>query len=177
MRTADKLIAHAEALIARLEHLLPVPQSQTDWQASTAFRWRKRDGRGIVEPVRHVHKISLSDLRGIDGQKKIVEQNTLQFVQGYPANNVLLTGARGTGKSSLIKALLNKYASRGLRVIEVEKQHLVDLSDIVDHIDSRAERFILFCDDLSFDADEQGYKALKAVLDGSVAAATRQKSS
>lgn len=172
MRTADKLIAHAEALIARLEHLLPVPQSQTDWQASTAFRWRKRDGRGIVEPVRHVHKISLSDLRGIDGQKKIVEQNTLQFVQGYPANNVLLTGARGTGKSSLIKALLNKYASRGLRVIEVEKQHLVDLSDIVDHIDSRAERFILFCDDLSFDADEQGYKALKAVLDGSVAAAT-----
>jgi hypothetical protein len=110
-------------------------------------------GRGVIEAVRHVHQISLSDLHGIDGQKKIVEQNTRQFVAGYPANNVLLTGARGTGKSSLIKALLNKYAPRGLRVIEVDKQDLIDLPEIVDHIDSRAERFILFCDDLSFDAD------------------------
>jgi predicted AAA+ superfamily ATPase len=111
-------------------------------------------------------------LRGIDGQKKIVEQNTRQFVEGHPANNVLLTGARGTGKSSLIKALLNKYAARGLRVIEVEKQDLVDLPDIVELIAERPERFILYCDDLSFDADEPGYKALKVVLDGSVAAAS-----
>jgi uncharacterized protein len=167
-----KLIARAEALLGSIEKLLPAPPAQTGWKTSIAFRWRKRNGRGVIESVRHVHKISLGDLQGIDRQKKIVEQNTRQFVDGYPANNVLLTGARGTGKSSLIKALLNKYAPRGLRVIEVEKQDLVDLSEIVDHIGSRAERFILFCDDLSFDADEAGYKALKVVLDGSVAAAS-----
>ena len=172
MDTTDKLIQRADALLARVEKLLPAQPGQTDWKASIAFRWRKRSGRGMVEAVRHVHKIGLGDLRGIDEQKKIVEQNTRQFVAGFPANNVLLTGARGTGKSSLIKALLNKYAARGLRVIEVEKHDLVDLPEIVDHIDNREERFILFCDDLSFDADEQGFKALKVVLDGSVAAAS-----
>jgi uncharacterized protein len=172
MSDIDKLVQCADALLGRIEKLLPAAPVPTDWKASIAFRWRKRDGRGMIEAVRHVHKISLGDLHGIDGQKKIVEQNTRQFVAGYPANNVLLTGARGTGKSSLIKALLNKYAPRGLRVIEVDKQDLIDLPEIVDHIDSRAERFILFCDDLSFDADEPGYKALKVVLDGSVAAAS-----
>jgi predicted AAA+ superfamily ATPase len=172
MGNTDKLIQSAEALLARIGKLLPAEPAGTDWKASIAFRWRKRNGRGAIEAVRHVHQISLGDLHGIDSQKKIVEQNTRQFVDGYPANNVLLTGARGTGKSSLIKALLNKYAPRGLRVIEVEKQDLIDLPDIVDHIDSRPERFILFCDDLSFDADEQGFKALKVVLDGSVAAAS-----
>ena len=172
MSDTDKLIQRAGALLGRIEKLLPAEPAPTDWQASTAFRWRKRNGRGVIEAVRHVHKIALSDLHGIDRQKKIVEQNTRQFVEGYPANNVLLTGARGTGKSSLIKALLNKYAPRGLRVIEVEKQDLIDLAEIVDHIDSRPERFILFCDDLSFDADERGFKALKVVLDGSVAAAS-----
>ena len=171
MSDSDKLIQRAGALLERIEKLLPVQPQPTDWK-TIAYRWRKRNGRGTIESVKHVHEINLSDLRGIDRQKKIVEQNTRQFVEGYPANNVLLTGARGTGKSSLIKALLNKYAPRGLRVIEVEKQDLTDLSEIVDHIDSRAERFILFCDDLSFDADEPGYKALKVVLDGSVAAAS-----
>ncbi len=172
MSDIDNLVQHADALLGRIEKLLPPAPVPTDWSASIAFRWRKRDGRGVIEAVRHVHQISLADLRGIDGQKKIVEQNTRQFVAGYPANNVLLTGARGTGKSSLIKALLNKYAPRGLRVIEVDKQDLIDLPEIVDHIDTRAERFVLFCDDLSFDADEPGYKALKVVLDGSVAAAS-----
>ena len=172
MSNTDNLIKHAEALLARIESLLPEARARTDWKSSIAFRWRKRNGRGVIESVRHVHKIALGDLREIDDQKKIVEQNTRQFVEGYPANNVLLTGARGTGKSSLVKALLNKYSPRGLRVIEVEKQDLIDLADIVDHIDSRAERFILFCDDLSFDADEPGFKALKAVLDGSVAASS-----
>jgi predicted AAA+ superfamily ATPase len=137
-----------------------------------AFRWRKRNGRGAIEPVRHVHRIALKDLRGIDTQKQLVEQNTRQFVEGHPANNVLLTGARGTGKSSLIKALLNKYAARGLRLIEVEKHDLVDLPDIVDRISERPERFLLYCDDLSFEADESSYKALKVVLDGSVSAAS-----
>lgn len=171
MSELDKLIKRADALLVRVEKLLPAGPVDTDWK-SIAFRWRKRNGHGAIESVGHVHRISLADLCGIDRQKKLVEQNTRQFVDGYPANNVLLTGARGTGKSSLIKALLNKYASRGLRVIEVEKQDLVDLPEIVELIAQRPERFVLYCDDLSFEADEPGYKALKVVLDGSVAAAS-----
>ncbi len=166
------LVARAEALLARIEKLLPPAPPPVDWQAASAFLWRRHHDRGYIEAVRHVHAISLDDLRGIDRQKQAVEQNTRQFVEGYPANNVLLTGARGTGKSSIVKALLNKYASRGLRVIEVEKHNLIDLPELVAQIDTRPERFIVFCDDLSFDADEQGYKALKVVLDGSVAAAS-----
>ena len=166
------LVARAHALLDRLEAVLPAPPLETDWKATIAFRWRKRDGRARLEPVAHPHRISLADLRGIDRQKALVEANTRQFVSGYPANNVLLTGARGTGKSSIVKALLNKYASRGLRLIEVEKQDLVDLPDIVERIAARPERFVLYCDDLSFEADEPGYKALKVVLDGSIAAAS-----
>ena len=172
MADAAKLIKQASDLVARLERLLPGESPPTDWGASVAFRWRKRNGRGAIEPVRHVHRIALKDLRGIDTQKQLVEQNTRQFVEGHPANNVLLTGARGTGKSSLIKALLNKYAARGLRLVEVEKHDLVDLADIVDRISERPERFLLYCDDLSFEADESNYKALKVVLDGSVSAAS-----
>ncbi len=172
MSSSEKLFERAEGLLTRLEKLLPGEAAPTAWKDSIAFRWRKRNGHGAIQSVGHVHKISLGDLCGIDRQKKIVEQNTRQFVEGYPANNVLLTGARGTGKSSLIKALLNKFAPRGLRVIEVEKQDLVDLPEIVELIAARPERFILYCDDLSFEADEPGYKALKVVLDGSVAAAS-----
>jgi len=167
----DNLIKRADAVLSRVEKLLPAAPLATDWKA-IAFRWRKRNGHSAIEAVRHVHKIGLADLCGIDSQKKVVEQNTRQFVDGHPANNVLLTGARGTGKSSLIKALLNKYAPRGLRVIEVEKQDLIDLPEIVELIAQRPERFVLYCDDLSFEADEPGYKALKVVLDGSVAAAS-----
>ena len=172
MSDAAKLIKQAEGLIARLERLLPHEEPPTEWGASIGYRWRKKNGKGSIEPVRHVHRIALRDLQGIDTQKALVEQNTRQFVEGYPANNVLLTGARGTGKSSLIKALLNKYAPRGLRLIEVEKQDLVDLPDIVDRIADRSERYMLYCDDLSFEAGEAGFKALKVVLDGSIAAAT-----
>jgi uncharacterized protein len=172
MSDSAKLIKQAEALVARLERLLPQETPSTDWSGSIAFRWRKKGGAGFVEPVRHVHKVALRDLQGIDSQKELVERNTRQFVEGHPANNVLLTGARGTGKSSLIKALLDKYASKGLRLIEVEKQDLVDLPDIVDRIAGRKERFLLYCDDLSFESGEAGYKALKVVLDGSIAAAT-----
>jgi len=168
----SRLIAQAEGLMSRLEKALSPEPLPTDWKASVAFRWRKKDNRGCIEPVSHVHRISLKDLQGIDEQKQLVEQNTRQFVEGYPANNVLLTGARGTGKSSLIKALLNKYASKGLRLIEVEKHDLVDLSEIGDRICQRPERFVLYCDDLSFEADEPGYKTLKVVLDGSIAAAS-----
>ena len=172
MADVSKLVARAESLVDQLERLLPREEPATDWAASIAFRWRKKNGRGHIEPVRHVHRIALRDLQGIDAQKELVERNTRQFVEGHPANNVLLTGARGTGKSSLIKALLNKYAPRGLRLIEVEKHDLVDLPDIVDRIGERPERFVLYCDDLSFDAGEPGFKALKVVLDGSIAAAT-----
>ena len=169
----ERLITRAEALIERIESVLPQPMRQPDWSASIAFRYRKRSGgHGVLEPVRHVANLSLQDLREIDGQKEKIQRNTEQFVQGVPANNVLLTGARGTGKSSLIKACLNEYAPRGLRLIEVDKVDLVDLPDIIEVVSERPEKFIIFCDDLSFEDGEPGYKALKSILDGSVAAAT-----
>ncbi len=163
----------AEQLLARIESVLPQPLSAPDWQASIAFRYRKRSsGHGTLEPVRHVATIALDDLQEIDGQKEKIQRNTEQFVGGQPANNVLLTGARGTGKSSLIKACLNAYKDRGLRLIEVDKADLTDLPDIIDVVADRPEKFIIFCDDLSFEDGEAGYKALKSILDGSVAAST-----
>jgi uncharacterized protein len=169
----EHLIERAAELLARIEAILPQPLTAPDWSASVAWRYRKRSsGHGVLEPVRHVAQIRLSDLKEIDVQKEKIQRNTLQFVQGQPANNVLLTGARGTGKSSLIKACLSEYARRGLRLIEVDKTDMVDLPDIVDVVASQAEKFIVFCDDLSFEEGEPGYKALKSILDGSVAAAT-----
>ena len=169
----ERLIGRAEQLMGRIESVLPQPLSQPDWGIAIAWRYRKRSsGHGTLEAVRHVGAIRLDDLQEIDGQKEKIRRNTLQFVDGKPANNVLLTGARGTGKSSLIKACLNEYAARGLRLIEVDKADLTDLPDIVDVVASRPEKFIVFCDDLSFEEGEPGYKALKSILDGSVAAAT-----
>ena len=169
----EQLIERAGELLARIESILPQPLSAPDWNASTAWRYRKRSsGHGVLEPVRHVAGIRLEDLKEIDVQKEKIQRNTLQFVAGQPANNVLLTGARGTGKSSLIKACLNEYAERGLRLIEVDKADMVDLPDIVDVVASQPEKFIVYCDDLSFEEGEPGYKALKSILDGSVAAAT-----
>ena len=169
----EQLIERFGELISRIEAVLPQPLSAPDWKQSTAWRYRKRSsGHGALEPVRHVGAIRLADLKEIDVQKEKIQRNTLQFVQGQPANNVLLTGARGTGKSSLIKACLNEYAPQGLRLIEVDKADLVDLPDIVDVVAARPEKFIVFCDDLSFEEGEPGYKALKSILDGSVAAAT-----
>jgi predicted AAA+ superfamily ATPase len=160
-----------EKVLEKLEQLLPPPPPEPDWKASVAFRWRsagRRGSPGWLQAVRHVHRIKLSDLRGIDKQIERVEQNTRQFIAGQPANNVLLTGARGTGKSSIVKGLLNKYAKQGLRLIEVEKNDLVDLPNIVDQVAARPERFLLFCDDLSFHGAEEGYIALKVALDGSI---------
>ena len=169
----EHLIERAEQLIARIESVLPQPLSAPDWSAAIAWRYRKRSsGHGTLEPVRHVAAMALADLKEIDPQKEKIERNTQQFVRGLPANNVLLTGARGTGKSSLIKACLNAYAAQGLRLIEVDKADLTDLPDIVDVVSARPEKFIVFCDDLSFEDGEPGYKALKSILDGSVAAAT-----
>jgi uncharacterized protein len=170
----EHLLVRAESLLARVEALLPHAAQPPDWNASIAFRYRKRGGlhaAGVLEPVRHVATIRLADLKEVDAQKERLLANTRQFVAGQGANNVLLTGARGTGKSSLVKAMLNEFAPQGLRLIEVDKADLVDLPDLIDLVDGRPERFIVFCDDLSFDEGEPGYKALKSVLDGSVAAA------
>ena len=169
----EHVLVRAEQLIARIESILPQPLAQPDWSQAIAWRYRKRSsGHGVLEPVRHVAQMRLDDLREIDPQKEKIFRNTLQFVEGKPANNVLLTGARGTGKSSLIKACLNEFSGRGLRLIEVDKADLTDLPDIVDTVSDRPEKFMVFCDDLSFEEGESGYKALKSILDGSVAAAT-----
>ena len=170
MTQLDKFLERAERLLDRLEAILPAPAATVDWQGGIAFRWRKRGAAGTLQAVRQIGDIALSDLHHVGPQKQQVEQNTLQFVRGQPANNVLLTGARGTGKSSLIKACLNQFSAQGLRLIEVDKDDLADLADIVDLVAARPERFIVFCDDLSFEEGERGYKALKVALDGSIAA-------
>lgn len=173
MTQLDQFLVRAEALLVRLESILPPAVPAPNWDAAVAFRWRKSSGtmsRGYLQAVTQVARIALSDLHNIEPQKQQIDQNTRQFVEGRPANNVLLTGARGTGKSSLIKACLHRYAAQGLRLIEVDKEDLVDLPDIVGLVAARSERFIVFCDDLSFEEGESGYKALKVALDGSISA-------
>ncbi len=166
----EHLLSRAEEVLGRLEASLPPTPPALDWKSAIAFRWRTRNGRGWLQAVRHPHPIRLADLENVDDQKARIVANTRQFVAGQPANNVLLTGSRGSGKSSLVKAVLNEYSDKGLRLIEVDKDDLVDLADIVDLLEGRPERFVIFCDDLSFEAGETAYKALKSVLDGSVAA-------
>ena len=174
MSTAlEQLLAKVSQLVDRIESVLPQPLSAPDWSQAVAWRYRKRSsGHGVLEPVRHVAALSLDELKEIDDQKEKMQRNIEQFVQGRPANNVLLTGARGTGKSSLIKASLNQFAPQGLRLIEVDKDDLTDLPDIIEVVANRPEKFMVYCDDLSFEDGEPGYKALKSILDGSVAAAT-----
>lgn len=171
MDNLERILIQAEDFLARFEAIFT--QSKVfspDWTSANAFRWQRRNGRGVLHPVLHLHNIALADLQDIDQQKERVEQNTRQFIEGKPANNVLLTGARGTGKSSLVKALLNEYASKGLRLIEIDKAGLADLPEIIEIVSARSERFILYCDDLSFNDEEPGYQALKAALDGSIVA-------
>src|SRR5512132_979242 len=169
MTQLDSFLSRAEALLQRIETLLPQAGAAPDWDAGCAFRWRKSNGRGHLQPVRHIAPIALDDLQHVGVQKEQIAQNTRQFVAGRPANNVLLTGARGTGKSSLVKAALAEFAPRGLRLIEVDKRDLVDLPDVVAIVGDRKERFVSFCDALSFDASGAGYKSLKVALDGSIA--------
>lgn len=163
-----------EQLLNHLETFLPKQLTEEQWSSSTAFRWRRRDSIfgsiGFLQPVKYVADISFEDLKNIDRQRDAIRDNTRNFIQKKPANNILLTGARGTGKSSLIKASLHEFAAQGLRLVEVEKEHLADLADITDLLGDRAERFIIFCDDLSFEDGESGYKAMKSALDGSVSA-------
>lgn len=167
------LVARVEQVLDRIEAVLPQALAAPDWDTAIAFRYRKRrSGQAVLEPVRHLAAIRLADLQEVEVQKEKIRRNTEQFVHGRTANNVLLTGARGTGKSSLIKACLHEFAPHGLRLIEVDKLDLVDLPDIVDVVCDRPEKFIVFCDDLSFEDGDPGYKALKSILDGSVAATT-----
>jgi predicted AAA+ superfamily ATPase len=171
MENVNQLITRAEALLDRLENALRPEDKAVDWSAK-AWRWVKVDGIGVLQAISTPHQIRLEDIQFVDIQKKEIVRNTRQFLQGLTANNVLLTGARGTGKSSLVKALLNAYAEQGLRLIEVDKHDLVDLHKIVSLISTRSEKFIVYCDDLTFDANDSAYKALKVVLDGSLANAS-----
>ncbi len=167
MADFESLIQKAESLIARLEAVLPPVATDIDWNA-LAWRWQVKQGRGYLRAVDHPHHIVLDVICNVDEQKSEIVRNTAQFVNGFPANNVLLTGARGTGKSTLVKALLSEFSKDGLRLVEVEKEDLVDLPEIVEILRNRPECFIVFCDDLSFEATEPGYKSLKVVLDGSI---------
>ncbi len=164
----DRLTHRIDALAERLPGTVQAI-AMPDTAAAYAFRARRRQGALRVEAVTHVATIRLADLREVDAQRDRLVRNTAQFVAGKPANNVLLTGARGTGKSSLIKACLHEFAPRGLRLIEIDKTDLIDLPDIVDCVAGRPERFVLYCDDLSFEDGDAGYKALKSALDGSLA--------
>lgn len=169
MNATPALVTELQRLIATLESALPSPAPAPDFEQGLAFRWRQRpQGGGYLETVRDLSPIRLNDLMNIDRQKAEIARNTEQFVNGLPANNVLLTGSRGSGKSSLVKALLNEFATRDLRVVEVDKHLLCDLADIVALLQGRKERFIVYCDDLAFSADDASYRALKTTLDGSL---------
>ncbi|HQU16914.1 MAG: AAA family ATPase [Chromatiales bacterium 21-64-14] len=170
MADYHELLDRVERILERAEHWFPTPPAQADWRRAAAFRWRRVGARGFLEGVPHPHRIRLADLHGIDDQKADLVRNTRQFLAGLPANNVLLWGARGTGKSSLIKALLTRFRSDGLRLIQVNKEHLLDLPDLLPLLEPRPERFVVFADDLSFAAGDAGYRALKAVLEGAVSA-------
>jgi len=166
----QEILARAERLLEQFASQLPSPPEPVDWSA-IAYRWQGTSRGGNLQAIAHPRTLKLADLQGIDRQKTLLTRNTRQFIRGLPANNALLWGSRGTGKSSLIKALLSEYADDGLRLIEVDRNELVDLPHIVTLLRDRPERFILFCDDLSFEAGDPGYKALKVALDGSLDAA------
>ncbi|MDT8440258.1 MAG: ATP-binding protein [Desulfuromonadales bacterium] len=171
MTLDDQLIAQLRRVLAAAEQILPRPVPAIDWARCAAANWRRHALTGYLEPLPALDSIELEELLGIDQQKQVVEENTRQFINGYPANNVLLWGSRGTGKSSLVRALLNRYADQGLRVIQIDKDDLPSLPDIFSEIKDHPYRFIVFCDDLSFESGEKSYKILKSALDGSVYAA------
>lgn len=170
MQDFEHFINRLEQLVNRVEAILPPAPPAPDWSAN-AFRWRvKANGTGYLQAVRHPHYMDLDALKNIETQKESIVRNTRQFIAGREANNVLLTGARGTGKSTLVKAVWTTFAQDGLKIIEVDKTDLLHLADIVDLVGERPEKFIIFCDDLSFEEGEITYKALKSVLDGSISA-------
>ncbi len=168
MGKLNRLIEIGERIASHLADLLSAQQPVFPQQSAIAYRWLSTDQSKQLQPVLRPHQLSLNSLLCIDRQREIITRNTQQFLQGLPANNALLWGSRGTGKSSLIKAILNEFSDQGLRLIEVSKEHLVDLAEITQLLADRDEKFILYCDDLSFEANDPSYKALKAALDGSI---------
>lgn len=168
MELDRELAAQLKRVLTSLEQLLPRPVGRIDWKECHAANWHRHSFAGYLEPLDSVEGIRLDDLLGIEKQKTAVEENTRQFMAGYPANNALLWGTRGTGKSSLVRAILNRYADQGLRVVQVDKDDLVHLPDIVDEVKGQPYKFIIFSDDLSFETGESSYKMLKSALDGSV---------
>lgn len=166
--TLEHLVEKALKVLTQIESILPPPAPEPDWTA-WAFRWQRKGQLTWLEPIRHLALIDVEDLQYLEQQKTQIERNTLHFLQGKPANNVLMTGARGTGKSSLVRAMLTQFAPQGLRLIELDKQDLMDLTELVNLLMTRPEKFIIFCDDLSFEEGDVNYKALKSVLDGSIA--------
>lgn len=168
MDAFQDFLRRAEAVLARLEPMLPPPRREPDWSA-WAFRWHRQGLAGWLEAVHEPHTVAADKLANVDAQREQLLANTRQFVAGLPANNALLTGARGTGKSSLVKSLLPLFGKQGLRLIEIDREHLADLPQLVELLAGRPERFILYCDDLSFEHGDAGYKALKSALDGGLA--------
>lgn len=164
----DVFLARADQVLSRLEPLLPVTRTPIDWSQCLAARWHREGRSGYLQPLNVSLDLGLRDLIGVDTQREHLARNTRQFVEGLPANHALLWGARGTGKSSLVRALLTEQAGNGLRLIEVERDHLADLPRLVELLQGHAQRFIVFCDDLSFEAGEGDYRVLKSVLDGSL---------
>ncbi|MDP3978145.1 MAG: ATP-binding protein [Pseudomonas sp.] len=164
----NAFLQRAESVLARLEPLLPAQRGDIDWQHSLAARWHREGRSGYLQPLSIDLDLNLSDLIGVDTQREQLARNTRQFIQGLPANHALLWGARGTGKSSLVRALLAEHATAGLRLIEIERDHLADLPRVVEQLSRLPQRFVLFCDDLSFEAGEGDYRVLKSVLDGSL---------
>ncbi len=163
-----QFLTRANEVLERLEPLLPVPVTQIDWQQHLAARWVRSSQQGVLRPIEVRNKLRLADLLGIERQRDQLQANTRQFMQGLPCNHALMWGARGTGKSSLVRAILAEYAGQGLRLIEVERKDLVDLPLIVETLRGLTQRFILFCDDLSFDSGEEDFRQLKSILDGSL---------
>jgi uncharacterized protein len=164
----SSFLQRGEAVLERLEPLLPAPRTALDWGSVIAARWQREGRSGYLQPLRVSLDLSLSDLVGVDAQLEQLARNTRQFVAGLPANHALLWGARGTGKSSLVRALLAEHAGAGLRLIEIERDHLADLPRVVEALAGLPQRFVLFCDDLSFESGEGDYRVLKSVLDGSL---------
>jgi predicted AAA+ superfamily ATPase len=173
MNLKPEVVEQLERVLSSVEQLLPKAIEPIDWREAPAANWRRHSFAGYLEAIEDIDETALDDLVGIDRQKKVLEKNTRQFLKGYPANNALLWGSRGTGKSSVVRALLNKYADSGLRIVQVDKHDLDHLPDIFAQIGKLPYRYIILCDDLSFDADDPGYKILKSVLDGSVYASPK----
>lgn len=163
-----EVVAQIERVLSSVEMLLPKAVKPIDWSSCHAANWRRHSFSGYLEPVKVTDTTTMDELLGVDKQKEIMDSNTRQFIAGFPANNALLWGSRGTGKSSLVKALLNAYASKGLRIIQVEKEDLIYISAIFNAVENEPYRFILLCDDLTFEVGELTYKLLKSALDGSV---------